>query len=425
MNIVQNLTKMIPRTAIPIGNKEIAVLTRMLLGNLTGEQPIREFEQDLANYLGAQKVLAFNSGRTALSTALKALDLKPKTEVLVPAYTCAIVFEVILRLGLKVVPVDVDPGTYNINPDHISKLITPRTEVIIPIHLFGQPCRMDKILEIAKKHNLFVIEDVAQALGVTYKKTKAGTIGDMAIFSFGPGKSMTSGEGGAIAVNNSQFRDKVTELQEKLQTPDLNWNLTVVRNIIAMKTLSNQSLYRKMRGRVDESLLRGDEAIVENCINSAQQGPSAELNPTVKMAKMPAVSAEIARIQLRKLDNLNEKRRTNAAELHSLLGELYDLLAAPKIDSDVEHTFTRFAVRVLKGSREGLMKRLLERGIDTEKPYFYLPKVLEAFDTKPPVTIALAQSALTLPVHPLVESSDLIYMANALTSDLRTLPAVD
>ena len=425
MNSGQNLVKMIPRTAIPIGNKEIAVLSSMFLGNLTGEQPIREFEQDLANYLGAQEALAFNSGRTALLTALKALDLKPKTEVLVPAYTCAIVFEVILRLGLKVVPVDVDPGTYNINPDRVSKVTTPRTEVIIPIHLFGQPCRMDEILEIAKKHSLFVIEDVAQALGATYKKRKVGTIGDMAIFSFGPGKSMTSGEGGAIAVNNSQFRDKVTELQEKLQTPDLNWNLTVARNIIAMKTLSNPSLYRRWRERVDDSLLRGDEAIVENCVNSAQHGQSAELNPTVRMAKMPAVSAEIARIQLRKLDNLNEKRRTNAAELNSLLGELYDLLATPRTDGDVEHTFSRFAVRILKGSREGLMRRLLERGIDTEKPYFYLPKVLEALDAKPPVALALAQSALTLPVHPQVESSDLTYMANALTSELRALPAVD
>jgi len=417
---------LIPRTALPISNKEIAVL--ILLGDGNGEQQIEEFEREFSNYLGVNETYAFNSGRTALSIALQALDLKPRDEVLAPAYTCAIVFEVILRLGLNVIPVDVNVETYNINPDLISKLITPKTRAIIPIHLFGQPCQMDEVAETAKKHGLYLIEDVAQALGATYKKQKVGTFGDMSVFSFGLGKSITSGEGGALVINNSQFKDKVEELQGQLKMPDLNWNLMLMRNIFAMKTFSQQYLYGKIRGRLEDSLFKADEDIAENCIKLTKQGKAATIKPTIKMAKMPAVSAEIAKIQLKRIDKLNEKRRTNAAQLSSSLADLKDFLSLPdtsNTNNDAEQTFTRYTVRVLKGSREELMSRLQKHGIDAEKPYFYLPRVLNSLKAESPNAIALSQSALTLPNHPLVKSKDIVKIANALASELKpTLEAI-
>ncbi len=415
---MQNVAKTIPRTAIPIGNKEIVVLSNILSNGITGKEHVEEFENEIARYLSVKKAFAFNSGRTALSIALQALELKPGTEVLVPAYTCAIVFEVILRLGLKVVPVDVDPATFNINPDFIDRSITPNARVVIPIHLFGQPCHMDQVLETARKHGLYVIEDAAQALGATYKKTKVGRLSDLSIFSFGPGKSITSGEGGALAINHPQFEDKVAELQEQLRSPSLKWNLTVTRNILAMKMLSNKHLYGRIRNRLEKSLLEGDEDIVENCIQLTRRGKSATIKPTIKMAKMPAVSAEIAKIQLRRIDNLNKKRRANAAELSTLLADLKNSVALPETSHNVEHTFTRFTVRILKGSRESLMTRLLKRGIDTERPFHYLPQVFEAFRTESPNAVALSRSALTLPNHPLVKSSDLAKIATDLASEL-------
>jgi len=415
--------KMIPRTAIPVGNREIAVLIEALLsGNALRGQQVEEFEREFAHYLGVGRAYAFNSGRTALSVALQALELEREAEVLVPAYTCAIVFEVVLRLGLRVVAVDVDPETYNINPDLISKSITPNARAIVPIHLFGQPCQMDKIIQIAEKYGLNVIEDVAQALGATYKQRKVGTFGDMSIFSFGPGKSITSGQGGALVINNPQLEDKVAQLQVQLKMPDSDWNLTLIRNVLAMKMFSKQHLYKTIRGRLEESLLKDDEAIVENCMRLIHQGKSAAVNPTVKMAKMPAFSAEIAKTQLKRIDSLNEKRRTNAAELSALLAGSEHFISLPRTYDGLEHTFTRYTTRVLKGPRETLMARLLKRGIDTERPYFYLPKVLRAMKAESPVAIALSQSALTLPNHPLIKSSDIVKIATAVTSELKFNP---
>lgn len=415
------MVRIIPRTAIPISNKEIAVLLEPLISNnASSQQKVEEFEREFASYLSVNRAYAFNSGRTALSIALQALELKPNDEVLVPAYTCAIVFEVILRLGLKVVPVDVDLETYNINPNLISESITPSTRAIIPVHLFGQPCEMDAVIEIAKQFGLYVVEDVAQALGARYRQRKVGTFGDMSIFSFGPGKSITSGEGGALVANNPQFKGKVAQLQAQLKMPDLDWHFKLIRNILAMKMFSKQHLYGTIRGRVEESLLKVDNDIVKNCMNLMQRGKSAFVNPTIKMAKMPVVAAEIAKTQLKRIDCLNEKRRANADELSTLLACLRGFLSLPRTQSDIQHTFTRYTVRILKHSREALRIGLFERGIDTERPYFYLQRILEAFNAETPVAIALSHSALTLPNHPLVRSSELVEIKNALRERLES-----
>lgn len=416
------MRKIIPRTAIPIGNKEVTALSnRLLVGEDAGEQVV-EFEREFADYLEIKNVFSFNSGRTALHNALQTLQLKPETEVIVPAYTCAIVFEVILRLGLRPVLVDVNLETYNIDSELISKSITSKTKVIIPIHLFGQPCEMDEVMETAKKHGLYIIEDVAQALGAKYKKVKVGTFGDLAIFSFGPGKSITSGEGGALAVNNTELKEKVTEFQAKLKMPDFNWNLMLMRNILAMKMFSKQLLYGAIRGRLEESLVKGDQEIVENCIKLAYKGKSTSLHPTIKLGKMPSASAVIARMQLKKLDAINRKRRTNAEELSKLLSGTTDFIQLPKTRGDVESTFTRYTIRLLKNSREVLKARLLKQGIDTERPYNYLLALFRALHVEAPNAAELAKSTLTLPNHPLVKTSDITKIADTLSKELRLQP---
>jgi len=415
--------KIIPRTAIPIGNRELAALSdRLLASKDAGEQEVAEFEKKFANYLGVKKALAFNSGRTALYAALQTLKLNPGAEVIVPAYTCAIVFEVVLRLGLKPVLVDADPKTYNVKPELISKSITSKTKVIIPVHLFGQPCEMDEVIETAKKHGLYIVEDVAQALGAKYKKVKVGTFGDLAIFSFGPGKSITSGEGGALVVNNTELKENVTDFQAKLKMPDLNWNLMLVRNILAMKMFSKQVFYGAVRGHLEESLAKGDQEIVENCLKLAHKGKRTNLHPTIKLAKMPSVSAAIARMQLKKLDTINRKRRTNAEELSKLLSDTTDFIQLPRTRDYVESTFTRYTIRLLKNSREILKARLLKQGIDTERPYNYLPALFKALHVVAPNAAELAKSTLTLPNHPLVKTPDIIKIADTLSKELRLQP---
>jgi len=320
--------------------------------------------------------------------------------------------------------VDVNLETYNIDSELISKSITPKTKVIIPVHLFGQPCEMDKLMETAEKHNLFIIEDVAQALGARYKKVQVGTFGDLAIFSFGPGKSITSGEGGAVAVNNAEFEEKIAEAQAKLKMPNLNWNLKLMRNILAMKIFSKQLVYGTVRGRLEESLVKGDREIVENCIKLAHKEKSAKLHHTVTLAKMPSVSAEIARMQLKKLDSINRKRRTNAQELSKLLSDITDFIQLPKTRADVENTFTRYTIRLLKNSRKVLVTKLLKKGVDTETPYNYLPYLFKALHVEAPNATMLAESTLTLPNHPLLKTQDISRIADALSNELR-IPLIE
>lgn len=418
---MKSLVKIIPRTAIPIGNREVAALSdRLLAGEGAGEREVSEFEKEFADYLGVRNAYAFNSGRTALYMALQALELNPEAEVIVPAYTCAIVFEVILRLGLRPVLVDVNPETYNMNPEFISEALTSKTKVIVPVHLFGQSCEMDEVMETAEKNGLYVIEDVAQALGAKHSNVKVGTFGDLAIFSFGPGKSITSGEGGALTVNNAAFTEKIKELQTKLKMPDLNWNLMIMRNVLAMKMFSKQYLYGAVRGRLEDLLVKGDKEIVENCTKLAQKGKSANVHPTIRLAKMPPVSAVIARMQLKKLDIFNSRRRKNAEELSKLLSSITDFIRLPKMGHNQGSTFTRYTIRLLKQPREPLMAKLLMKGIDTERPYDYLPSLFKALKVDAPNAEELAKSTLTLPNHPLVRTTDIAKIANALSDELRS-----
>lgn len=405
---------MIPRTSIPIGGKEVAAL----LNSVLGEKDRGIFENDLATYLSVKKAFAFNSGRTALSVAIQALNLSPGAEVIVPAYTCAIVFEVILRLGLKPVLIDVNPITYNIDTELIRGAITSGTRVVIPVHLFGRPCEMNQIMELADKHSLYVIEDVAQALGAEYEKTKVGTFGDLAIFSFGPGKSITSGEGGAIATNNDELIEKVMDIQAKLEKPNLAWDLHVIRNIIAMKLFSNPVLYTYIRNYTEENLNAGDREILENCLKLLHQEHSIELHSTVKLTRMPFSSSKIARIQLKKLDEFNRKRITNAMTLNRMLDGLKGYLELPEADDHMKNTFTRYPLKLLRGSRDSLMKGLLEGGIDAEKPYHYLIELLESLGTRAPNTMKLANSILNIPNHPKLKESDTLKVANTLAKEL-------
>jgi len=407
--------RIIPGAALPISDEELATVTEKLLaGEDVAEKEVVKFENDLAAYLGVKKAFASNSGRTALYMALQALNLEPGEEVIVPAYTCAIVFEVVFRLGLKPVLVDVDPCTYNIDPDLVLKAVASDTKAIIPVHLFGRPCEMDHIMEIAEKHHLYVIENVAQALGAEYKKFKVGTFGDLAIFSFGPGKSMTSGEGGAMVVNNEEIIENIIDIQAKLGNPNFKGSVHVLRNIIGMRVFSNPYLYPLIRNYVKEDVSKTDAKIFENCGNLACRKDNTNLHHTVRLEKMPAFCAKIARIQLRKLDKINQKRIINATTLTKLLSRIGGSIGLPEMRKDVKNTFTRYPVKLVKGSREKVVNGLIERGIEAAKPYDYLTGLFKLFNVNTFHSATISKSIFTIPNHPLLKSSDVLRIVSAL-----------
>ena len=168
---------------------------------------VKEFEEAFAKYCGAGYALGVTSGSAALKVALTAMDIGPGDEVIVPAFTFVATYEAILEVGAIPVMADVD-GSLNLAPDDIEAKITPYTKAVIPVHMCGAPAQIDKIVEVARKNNLLVLEDNAQGCGGSYKGKKLGTFGDMGIFSFDYVKTITTGEGGMVVTNNKDLYDR-------------------------------------------------------------------------------------------------------------------------------------------------------------------------------------------------------------------------
>jgi 8-amino-3,8-dideoxy-alpha-D-manno-octulosonate transaminase len=162
---------------------------------------VRDFEKAFAKYCGTEYALGVTSGSSALKIALTALDVGPGDEVICPAFTFMATYEAVLEVGAIPVMADID-DTLNLDPDDIPNKITPRTKAVIPVHMCGAPARIDRIMKVAKKHKLLVLEDAAQALGASFKGKKLGSFGQMGIFSFDHYKTITTGEGGMVITND-------------------------------------------------------------------------------------------------------------------------------------------------------------------------------------------------------------------------------
>ena len=199
-------TKFIPYGRQWIDEDDIKAVVEVLRGDyLTTGPKIKEFEDSLTQYTGAKYAVAISNGTAALHAACFAAGIKEGDEVITTPITFAASANCVLYMGAKPVFADINPRTYNIDPDEIRSKVTERTKAIIPVHFTGQPCDMDEILKIAQEYNLIVIQDGAHAIGAEYKGKKIGSIGDMTTFSFHPVKHITTGEGGAITTNNEEL----------------------------------------------------------------------------------------------------------------------------------------------------------------------------------------------------------------------------
>jgi dTDP-4-amino-4,6-dideoxygalactose transaminase len=196
-----------------IGEEEIAEVVEVLRsGWLTTGPKVRQFEEAFAAYVGAKHAIAVNSCTAALHLALEAVGVGPGDEVILPTYTFAATGEVVTYLGARPVLADCRPDTFNIDVATVAPLITPKTKAIIPVHIAGQACDMDPIMELAREHHLYVIEDAAHALPTTYTGRMVGTIGDLTAFSFYATKPITTGEGGMIATMRDDHAARIKRM---------------------------------------------------------------------------------------------------------------------------------------------------------------------------------------------------------------------
>ncbi len=200
---------------------EIDAAMQRVVGNTTFilGQEVAEFEKNFASFCHAQYCVGTDSGTAALHLALLILGVQPGDEVITTTHTFIATTEVASVIGARPVFVDIDPRTYNLDPNLVERAITPRTRAIIPVHLYGQPAEMDPILDIARRHNVRVVEDAAQAHGAEYRGRRAGTLGDVACFSFYPSKNLGAyGDAGALVTNDAELAARARLLRNHGRT---------------------------------------------------------------------------------------------------------------------------------------------------------------------------------------------------------------
>ena len=319
---------------------------------------VKEFQKKLENYLDVKHVIPCGNGTDALQLALMALDLQPGDEVITSTFTFIATAEVIALLKLTPVLVDVLPGTYNINPEAVEKAVTSKTKAIIPVHLFGQSANIHKIMDIAKKYNLYVIEDTAQAIGaeISYSENetpqKAGTFGDIGCTSFFPSKNLGAfGDGGALFTDNDKLAEKI-------------------------RAMANHG----MKVRYYHDYIG---------INS----------------RLDSIQAAILDIKLKHLDEYAEARRT-AAEFYNNAFAGNPNISTPATADFTTHVYHQYTM-VLGNSidREGLMQHLAAKGI-ASAIYYPVPLHLQnAYKDKRyndgdfPVAEMLSKRVISLPIH--------------------------
>ncbi|MFS4431882.1 DegT/DnrJ/EryC1/StrS family aminotransferase [Chryseobacterium sp. GVT01B] len=317
---------------------------------------VKEFQQDFEKYLGVKHVIPCANGTDALQIAMMALDLQPGDEIICPAFTYVATAEVIGLLGLKPVMVDVNEDTFDIELEDLQKYLTPNTKAIVPVHLYGQSANMQKILEFAEKHNLFVIEDNAQAIGSDYTFSdgtvkKTGTIGHIGCTSFFPSKNLGCyGDGGALMTNDDDLALKIRMIANHGQ---------------------EKKYYHKVLG-----------------CNS----------------RLDTIQAAVLKVKLKHLDKYSAARNRMADYYDKNLADIAEI-QTPKRAENSTHVFHQYTLRVKNGKRDELQKYLAEKNIPSMiyyplplyKQEAFLQYVEEGFSL--PVTEQLCTEVISLPVH--------------------------
>jgi len=299
---------------------------------------VKEFEKEISEYLGVKHSISVGNGTDALIIALKALGIGKGDEVITTPFTFFATAESISFVGATPVFVDVDIDTYNIDPAKIEEKITEKTKAIMPVHIFGQPCDMDSINEIAKKYNLKVIEDACQAIGSEYKGKMIGTLSDIACFSFFPTKNLgCAGDGGLIATNDGDL----ATICRALRTHGSGANGQKAYNII---------------NNIEEETV--DDIGTDNTVYN----PLKYYNYLIgQNSRLDEIQAAILRVKLRKLDKWNDARRENARFYNEQLKDTE--LVTPFEATDVKHVYHLYILQ--SKNRTELVSYLKEKGIST------------------------------------------------------------
>jgi dTDP-4-amino-4,6-dideoxygalactose transaminase len=377
--------RQIPITSPLFGEEEERAVLEVLRSGWVVQGPkVAEFEQLVADYAGAPEAIATSSCTTALHLGLVLLGMGPGDEVILPSFTFIATANVVCYTGATPVFVDIDPATYNLDPDGIEAAITPRTKAIMPVHQIGLSADMDRINTIADRHGLIVIEDAAPALGATYKGKRVGGLGNVTCLSFHPRKVITSGEGGMILTHD-------------------------------------QALARSAR-----SLRTHGMSLSDLQRHHATSVAIEEYHDLGYNYRLSDLHAAVGIEQMKKLDFILRRRKEIAARYNEGLADL-DCIQLPFSSPDQPHSYQSYIIQLrpqTPKTRERVMQEMLEAGISTRRgvmaihmePYYRqrFPRVTLS------VTETAAKSTLLLPIYTTITDLDQEYVIDHLHRILHT-----
>jgi dTDP-4-amino-4,6-dideoxygalactose transaminase len=348
----------VPAAAVQIGDQERAAALRVLDSGMLAQGPeVAHFESEFAAHVDGRPCVAVNSGTSALLLALVALGIGPGEEVIVPSFSFAATANAVVLAGARPVFVDVEPTHYCLDPSAVEAAVTARTAAVVPVHLYGHPAAMGRIVDVAARHGLAVVEDAAQAHLATLDERPVGTFGAVAAFSFYPTKNMTSGEGGMVVCADE----------------------TIARRV---RLLRNQGMERRYANEIVGYNMR-----------------------------MTDLHAAIGRVQLERLPERTAQRRGNAAFLDRALTGAG--LVVPQTAPGAAPVWHQYTVRV--PDRDRVRDRLADRGVRTgvyyPTPIHRLPAYALELDL--PATEQAAAEVLSLPVHPALSQAQLDHVVTA------------
>ena len=368
---------MTPRRNIPVADPYIseddveAVAGAVRNKRLSQGEYVEKFEKAFSDYVKSSHALAVSNGTAALHLALLSVGVESGDEVIVPSFTFVASSNCALYVGARPVFVDIDPRTFNIDPQKIEKVISPKTKAIVVVHYAGQPADLDPILKIAEKHGLHVIEDAAEAHGAVYRSRMAGSIGHVGCFSFYPNKSMTTGEGGMVVTNSRPIAERIQLLRNHGQDSRYH-HITIGYN------------YR-----------------------------------------MTDVQAALGLTQLGKLD-LNLRKKQEAAKYYDQLLSSEGDIQTPFVSPEATHTYMFYTVKFPNESlRNRVMQHLSVKGIETRiafPPVHLQPFYRSLFGYKEgylPVTEECAKRVLSLPIYPHIRREDQKFVAEAISQEVK------
>jgi len=361
-------------------NDKKTVLSSLGQRWLTNGPFLLKFEEKFRNYIGSKYSLGVGSATQGLHLSVKSLGIDKEHEVIVPTFTFAATANVVIYCGAKPVFVDVDPDTFNISTKYLEKKISRKTKAIIIVHYGGQACDMDEILTIAKKYNLYVIEDCAHSLGSTFKNKKCGNIGNSGCFSFYPTKIITTGEGGMVTTNNHKIFEKI-------------------------KSLRSQAMSLQAKERELKAQWRYD------------------IDDVGYNYRLDEIRSSLGLSQLNRVNEINKMRIKIAKQYDKFIKKIKGI-TIPFIKSNRNHIYHLYTIKIENEyhlTRDQLFQKLFKKGIGTSVQYFPL-HMMSFYKKKYPTKShefrnanILKDKVLSLPIFPKMTNKQIEYVVKNLS----------